>query len=249
MTLNKAPTVKGSKQVKMVVVPYRPWSKTLSGLGIIILLAACGTGFYFYGYSQGVFVNGDAREQRDQLMVRVEVMGGQLDSLQQELINREQASIVDRQALDEVQGTIMNLRETISQLEEDVLYYKQIMSPENNDTGLMIGQLDLLQTDQANRIRYRLELRQVGNNDNLVSGYTNVNILGTQNRQEISIPLRSLAVDEDQIDIKIQFRYFQNIQGELELPEGFVPVGVQIIAVAEGSNEKTIQKSFAWLVE
>ena len=143
----------------------------------------------------------------------------------------------------------MNLRETISQLEEDVLYYKQIMSPENNDTGLMIGQLDLLQTDQANRIRYRLELRQVGNNDNLVSGYTNVNILGTQDRQEISIPLRSLAVDEDQIDIKIQFRYFQNIQGELELPEGFVPLGVQIIAVAEGSNEKTIQKSFAWLVE
>jgi hypothetical protein len=249
VTLNKAPTVKGSKQLKMVVVPYRPWNKALSRLGVVILLAACGIGFYFYGYSQGVFVNGDAREQRDQLMVRVDVMDGELDSLQQELINSEQASTVDRQALDEVQGTIMNLREIIAQLEEDVLYYKQIMSPENNDNGLMIGQLDLLQTEQSNRIRYRLELRQVGNNDNLITGYTNVNILGTQDRQEISIPLRSLAVDEDQIDIKIQFRYFQNIQGELELPEGFIPAGVQIIAVAEGGNEKTIQKSFAWLVE
>lgn len=247
--MNKAPTVKGSKQLRMVVVPHRPWSKTLSRLGVLLLLAACGTVFYFYGYSQGVFVNGDAREQRDQLMVRVEVMGGQLDSLQQELINSEQASTVDRQALDEVQGTIMNLRETIAQLEEDVLYYKQIMSPENNETGLMIGQLDLLQTDQLDRIRYRLELRQVGNNDNLVTGYTNVNILGTQDRQEISMPLRSLAVDEDQIDIKIQFRYFQNIEGEMLLPEGFVPVGVQILAVDEGDNEKTIQKSFAWLVE
>jgi hypothetical protein len=233
----------------MIVVPYRPWRKTLACLGILLLVAATGGGFYFYGYSEGVFINGDARQERDELIVQVDVMSSQLNILQQELTNSEQANAVDRQALEEVQGTIINLRETIAQLEEDVLYYKQIMSPENTETGLMIGQLDLLQTDLQNRIRYRLELRQAGNNDNLVSGYVNVNILGTRDRQEISMPLRSLAVEEDQLDIKLQFRYFQNIQGELILPDGFLPLGVQILAVDEGNNGKTIQKSFAWLVE
>ena len=233
----------------MIVVPYRPWRKTVACLGILLLVAATGGGFYFYGYSEGVFINGDARQERDELIVQVDVMSSQLNILQQELTNSEQANAVDRQALEEVQGTIINLRETIAQLEEDVLYYKQIMSPENTETGLMIGQLDLLQTDLQNRIRYRLELRQAGNNDNLVSGYVNVNILGTRYRQEISMPLRSLAVEEDQLDIKLQFRYFQNIQGELILPDGFLPLGVQILAVDEGNNGKTIQKSFAWLVE
>jgi len=247
--LSKAPIVKGSKQLKMIVVPYRPWRKTVACLGILLLVAATGGGFYFYGYSEGVFINGDARQERDELIVQVDVMSSQLNILQQELTNSEQANAVDRQALEEVQGTIINLRETIAQLEEDVLYYKQIMSPENTETGLMIGQLDLLQTDLQNRIRYRLELRQAGNNDNLVSGYVNVNILGTRDRQEISMPLRSLAVEEDQLDIKLQFRYFQNIQGELILPDGFLPLGVQILAVDEGNNGKTIQKSFAWLVE
>lgn len=247
--MSKAPIVKGSKQLKMIVVPYRPWRKTLACLGILLLVAATGGGFYFYGYSEGVFINGDARQERDELIVQVDVMSSQLNILQQELTNSEQANAVDRQALEEVQGTIINLRETIAQLEEDVLYYKQIMSPENTETGLMIGQLDLLQTDLQNRIRYRLELRQAGNNDNLVSGYVNVNILGTRDRQEISMPLRSLAVEEDQLDIKLQFRYFQNIQGELILPDGFLPLGVQILAVDEGNNGKTIQKSFAWLVE
>lgn len=247
--MSKAPIVKGSKQLKMIVVPYRPWRKTVACLGILLLVAATGGGFYFYGYSEGVFINGDARQERDELIVQVDVMSSQLNILQQELTNSEQANAVDRQALEEVQGTIINLRETIAQLEEDVLYYKQIMSPENTETGLMIGQLDLLQTDLQNRIRYRLELRQAGNNDNLVSGYVNVNILGTRDRQEISMPLRSLAVEEDQLDIKLQFRYFQNIQGELILPDGFLPLGVQILAVDEGNNGKTIQKSFAWLVE
>jgi len=247
--LSKAPTVKGSKQLKMIVVPYRPWRKTMTRLGILLLVAATGAGFFFYGYSEGVFVNGDARQERDELMLQVDDMTNQLLVMQQELTNSEQANAVDRQALKEVQATIINLRETIAQLEEDVLYYKQIMSPENNETGLMIGQLDLLETELQNRIRYRLELRQVGNNDNVVSGYANVNILGTRERQEISMPLRSLAVDEDQLDIKLQFRYFQNIQGELILPDGFIPLGVQILAVDEGNDGKTIQKNFAWVVE
>lgn len=232
----------------MIVVPYQPWRTALNWVVIILIVVASSAGFYFYGYGAGIQVSGDAREERDTLLIQMDDMNSQMSFLQQELINTEQASAVDRQALEEVQDTILNFRETIAQLEEDVLYYKQIMSPENNDTGLMIGQLDLVNMNDAGRVRYRLELRQVGNNDNIISGYANVNILGSQDRQEISMPLRSVAVDENQLDIRLQFRYFQNIQGELLLPERFEPVGVQIIAVDEG-NDETVQKSFAWVVE
>ncbi len=232
----------------MIVVPYQPWRTAFNWVVIILIVVSSSAGFYFYGYGAGIQVSGDAREERDTLLIQMDDMNSQMSFLQQELINTEQASAVDRQALEEVQDTILNFRETIAQLEEDVLYYKQIMSPENNDTGLMIGQLDLVNMNDAGRVRYRLELRQVGNNDNIISGYANVNILGSQDRQEISMPLRSVAVDEDQLDIRLQFRYFQNIQGELLLPERFEPVGVQIIAVDEG-NDETVQKSFAWVVE
>ncbi len=232
----------------MIVVPYQPWRTAFNWVVIILIVVSSSAGFYFYGYGAGIQVSGDAREERDTLLIQMDDMNSQMSFLQQELINTEQASAVDRQALEEVQDTILNFRETIAQLEEDVLYYKQIMSPENNDTGLMIGQLDLVNMNDAGRVRYRLELRQVGNNDNIISGYANVNILGSQDRQEISMPLRSVAVDEDQLDIRLQFRYFQNIQGELLLPERFEPLGVQIIAVDEG-NDETVQKSFAWVVE
>ncbi len=232
----------------MIVVPYQPWRTAFNWVVIILIVVASSAGFYFYGYGAGIQVSGDAREERDTLLIQMDDMNSQMSFLQQELINTEQASAVDRQALEEVQDTILNFRETIAQLEEDVLYYKQIMSPENNDTGLMIGQLDLVNMNDAGRVRYRLELRQVGNNDNIISGYANVNILGSQDRQEISMPLRSVAVDENQLDIRLQFRYFQNIQGELLLPERFEPLGVQIIAVDEG-NDETVQKSFAWVVE
>jgi len=89
----------------------------------------------------------------------------------------------------------------------------------------------------------------LANNENVISGYANVNILGMQEGSEVSFPLRSIAVDENQLDIRLQFRYFQNIEGELIIPENFVPETMQILAVAQGKNAKTVQKNFVWLVE
>ena len=92
-------------------------------------------------------------------------------------------------------------------------------------------------------------MKQLANNENLISGYANVNIMETQDGNEVSLPLRSIAPDESQLDIRLQFRYFQNIEGELIVPENFIPEAVQILAVSQGENAKTVQKNFAWVID
>jgi len=232
-----------------MVVPHRPWRNLLLTLaGLIVAVILTGAGVY-YGYSRGTNENIDVRIERDQLSASVNSLETELETLQQDFVNLQQASLVDRQAVIEVQDMLVGLREINAQLEEDVLFYRQIMSPENDESGLAIGQLDLSATEEENRIRYHIELKQLANNENVISGYANVNILGMQEGSEVSFPLRSIAVDENQLDIRLQFRYFQNIEGELIIPENFVPETVQILAVAQGENAKTVQKNFVWLVE
>ena len=243
------PTVKGSKQQRMVVVPYRPVHTFLWRAFLILLLAGAAAGSWIYGYQRGMLEEGNARAERDLLLAELQGAMAEINKLRQDVVNSEQAREVDRQSLDAVQGTILGLREQIVQLEEDVLFYKQIMSPENAETGLVIGQVDLFTTAEPARFRYRFELKQMGNNDNFVTGYANVNIQGRQEGEERSLPLRALSLGEDQLDIRLQFRYFQNIEGELVLPEGFTPEKVQIIAVGQGDIAKTVQKSFGWLVQ
>ena len=240
--------VKGSKQLRMIVVPYRPGALWALRAGIVLLVLAGAGVSYLYGYYRGVEENGEARVERNQLAEAIEVITNQNTDLKQQVVNLEQMNQVDKQALVSVQATILNLRENISQLQEDVLFYKQIMSPENTETGLIIGQLDLTVTGQPGHLRYRFEFKQQGNNENVITGYTNINVLGMQDDQEISIPLRSLTDAEQSLDIRLQFRYFQNIEGELVLPDNFTPERVQILAVAEGSEPKTVQKSFSWVV-
>lgn len=242
-------TVKGSKQQKMIVVPYRPWKLVWvpSGVLFLILLAA-GSAFYF-GHSKGVDENGDARQERNILLLEAADLQDTNALLNQQILNLEQSSYVDKEAISSVQQTILSLREKISQLEEDVLFYKQILSPENDETGLVIGQLDLMLSESPDAIRFKLELKQQGSNESVITGYANVNILGIQGEREVSIPLRNLTDSINTLDIRLQFRYFQNIEGVLVLPSDFEPQKVQILAIAEGSNAKTVQKSFGWLVE
>lgn len=233
----------------MVVVPYRPWRNFTVRMAFILAFGAVGYGSYEYGSVQGIQMQGDAVAERDQLLQDVDQYSKEINRLRQELVNSEQAGQVDRKALEDVQLIIGNLNEKITQLEEDVLFYKQIMSPENTERGLVIGQLDLFATNDENRFQYKLVLKQQGNNDSAIDGYVNVNIQGKQNQETVSLPLRRVSTTESQLNIKLGFRYFQNVEGEMLLPADFVPEKVQIKAVAEGRNGKTVEKSFGWLVQ
>lgn len=243
------PVVKGSKQIRMVVVPYRPWRVFCLRLFVLLVVLATGGLAFLYGYRKADVENGYAQAELEALRLETQAKDLEGQQLRQQIVNLEQTSAMDRQALDNVQQTILSLREQISVLEEDVLFYKQIMSPENTETGLVIGQLDLEGTGTPGRIRYKLELKQQGNNENVISGHANITIIGLQNDEEMEIPLAELTLAEVEQDIRLQFRYFQNIEGELALPGGFEPTKVQIVAVAEGANGKTVQKSFGWIVE
>jgi hypothetical protein len=142
------------------------------------------------------------------------------------------------------------LREQVAELEQDVLQYRQAMSEEFEDIGLVIGQMDIGSTNDAARFNYKLVMRQQeSSNETFLTGHVQVSIIGTSGQEQLEIPLHEISTDEDQLEIKLRFRYFQNIEGELQLPAGFKPEYVLINAVATAPMAKTINKRISWIVE
>ena len=243
------PKVKGSKQEQMMVVPFRPPTYFGGRLALICGFFLFSFGAYCVGHYFGWKENPGVIVESGRFKNIINPFDNDINQLRQKLVAQEQLSLLDKQALDNVQITLLSLREKISKLEEEVLFYKEIMSPENNETGLVIGQLELLTTNVDNSFRYKLEIKQQGNNENLITGFANVSIMGVLDGDSKTFPLKDLTNTEKSIDIRLQFRYFQNLEGILVLPEGFEPEKVQINAVNEGKVVKTLQKSFVWVVE
>jgi len=242
--------VKGSKQEQMVVVPYRP-IRRIALLCLAILLV---TGGIFSAYQAG-HRNGTAQDEadqinREQLIAELVNLVAENSSLRSQVALLDRSSVMDRQANDEVQETIFGLRERVAELEQDVLFYRQVMSKDLVNVGLVIGQMDIKKTELPNRFNYKLVMRQQeSHGDTYLTGHLNVNVMGTRGQEQVEIPLHELSQDEDQLEIRLRFKYFQNIEGVLELPLGFVPQQIHIIAVETAPMAKTIDSSFIWLVE
>jgi competence protein ComGF len=170
--------------------------------------------------------------------------------LRRQIAILDRSSVMDQLATEEVQETIIGLRDRVAQLEQDIVYYRQVVSAETEDTGLIISQLDIDVTRESNRYRYKLVLRQQdADGDTFLIGHVNINLVGSQGEEKQILSLRDLSAEQDQLDIRLRFKYFQNIEGELVLPENFVPDRLQVAAVSVGPVEKSINQNFSWVVE
>ncbi len=242
--------VKGSKQQKMVVVPHRPGRRFVSILLITLAVAATAAGGFGYGYYTTISQQQGDLAERVELQQQISALQAENGDLRRQITILDRSSQMDQRANEEVQSTISGLRTRVAQLEQEIVYYRQVVNEETEDTGLTIGQFDISATDQSRRYRYKLVMRQQdADGDTYLIGHANVNLIGTIGGEQQILPLRDISEDVEQLDMRLRFRYFQNIEGELALPEGFTPERVQIAAVADEPVEKNISQNFTWVVE
>ena len=67
-----------------------------------------------------------------------------------------------------------------------------------------------------------------------------------RDEQQERIALRDLTADIEETDIKLRFRYFQEVKGQLTLPDGFEPLEVQVMAKRDGSGSAKVERTFDW---
>ena len=80
----------------------------------------------------------------------------------------------------------------------------------------------------------------------MVEGNLSVQVFGQSANREQSFSLAELSEDVGQDVIKLDFRYFQAITGELSLPEGFEPMGLSLVATVIAPREAEVRQQFSW---
>ena len=241
--------VKGSKQEQMVVVPYRPRRRALFITVLVSVVAASVVSGFLYGYCQGLSAQGAVQDERDKLKAELSALRIQNTDLSRQVAILDRSSMVDQRATAEVQATIRNLREQLAQLQQDVVFYRQVVSSDTVDTGLIVGQMNIYGTSDPGRFRYKLVMRQQdADGDSYLRGHVNVNLVGRRGDEQMIFALRDISDEQDQLDIRLGFKYFQTIEGELALPTGFEPERIQIAAVATEPVGKSIDQYFSWMV-
>ncbi len=114
------------------------------------------------------------------------------------------------------------------------------MAPERDKDGLVVDSIKLFNTDKENVFQVRTTLIQAGKQLQFLKGSILIKVAGELDGQAREFDIRELGTFKNS-DFQFQFKYFQNIQGTIELPGGFIAKSINVSAQTKGlrKNQKT----------
>ena len=240
-------SVQGSQQSELVIHQYKPGQRTRILVAWLLLVVAVAIGGYYVGIVDSMETINTLTAERDQLQSRLGTAEREKTHLTQRVGVLEKGGEVDRKATDSIRSTVKELKTQITTLEEEVAFYKGIMAPSSNDKGLRVSKIDLNPVaDSSGAYRYSIMLTQVADNSSYISGLAAVNFVGRANGERLILPLRDLDTQVTELGVKFRFRYFQEVAGEIQLPEGFAPEQVQVVLQSTGSKAQRVEQTIEW---
>lgn len=228
----------------MVVVPHRPLYKTMIFIAFLAALAAFSYLTHELGMDRGLALKVEVVKERDEISRQLTDATRTMEQMRQEMADLKVGGEIDDKANEEVRQTIESLQEQIAQLNEEISFYKGVMLPNVANKGLRIERLDV-SSNAPGRVKYSLLLTQVVDKHDYIQGGVQISLLGQVGNQEQKFLLSELDKEKEDA-IRFRFRYFQNINGELMLPDGFEPREFMIVAQSSGSNAQRLEKRFDW---
>jgi len=241
--------VKGTKQHRVKVVRDRPFLRVFVLLVLLGVTVGAVAFSFRLGHSKGMQNENVSLAKISSLQDALSASDARVAEFEQKMANVDLGAEVDRKANEEIRQEVIALKESIAKLEEENSFYRGLMAPTKNKRGLAFGAIELSKTDRARTVSYKVVMQQLATNHQLLKGSLEYKVVGRQDGVDAMFNLRELSSQVKTDLIKLRFKYFQTIEGELKLPEGFEPVGIELVAKSTGKNPVTVEKRFDWLVE
>lgn len=226
-------------QKQLVVKHHRPVRYWLTlGMAsivvIVLILLAFGYGELRAGYDRLAAMN---------LQARYSDLQQKNAQLQEQIVALQREREVDQAAHQQVQQSLEAEQSKLLSLQEEVAFYKGIVSPASGEEGLRVQSLKFTGGGAPQLYHYRLVLVQVRTKELKVSGSVDIKIYGAQQGKPVILDARDLA-PKDKPSLNFAFQYFQNLEGDTVFPGGFVPGRVEVTVMESGHG--SVQQNFTW---
>lgn len=156
---------------------------------------------------------------------------------------------VDRAALELVRQELAGQREQIAGLEEGIRFYRSLMAPGEIAQGFSLRKIELVAREEPGRYGFRIVAQQEARKHTPLQGELYAEVSGQQAGEPRSYPLAELSADLESTILPLRFRYFQSIEGDLVLPEGFEPQAVSVVATLSVPDKAEAREQYPWQVQ
>jgi hypothetical protein len=233
---------------RLIVKAYAPARRWLT-LGILLL--AIGAGLYatfeLGRYRAGHDAVEAMRAKRD-LRTRLDAKGAEVLELQAKVVRLETLSVGQDRERSEVQRTIGELQAQVARLNQELAFYRGIVTQGANAAEVKIQQVSIAPTAKPTTYRVRLTLVQPVRPDSVVSGTVVFTVEGSRQGKPEKLDLAALTAGKHR-ELPFTFRYLESFDQEITLPEGLKPEQLLVEVRSNRRGVTPLQQSSLWNVE
>jgi hypothetical protein len=199
--------------------------------------------FEFGRYSAGFDRAGQAQE-RSAHQQALAVLNGQIQDLHAKMAQLETLQAGAAREHEEVGQEIAELQAQIDRDRQDLAVYRGVIAPASSGSSLQVQQLRIAAGYGANHFVAHLTLMQGGKPDATVTGTVGVQVAGD---------LKGAAARVDGVGTSpqgaVSFKYYQAVDYQIALPEGFHPQTVQVTLHDARAKGDPVSQNFPWRVD
>lgn len=178
---------------------------------------------------------------------RQELAQSSLMTVQQETLERQSKAIgqlktdlgiketllaTQKAAFEQLQKTLKDQEAQVQEQKRQLAFFERIMRPTGDQLGVVIDNLSLQETNVPGLFHYRLALTQPAKKRELFRGQVQVRLEGSLGDKPKTLGSRELGMKVG--EGRYALRYFQLLEGNWQLPEGFIPDRVRVTIPKEG---------------
>jgi len=213
---------------------------------LVLLVLIAGYLVYEYGRISAGYDTIDAANQRGALQAHIDTLDDEIEALKQEVALQETHRDIERVAYKDVEANLIMLEAKIVEQQDAIAFYRGIVSPADSKPGLRVQDFKLTRGREEREFILRLVLVQAMKHDRKVSGDVALSVEGSENGETKSYALSELLPADANAAWPFSFRYFQDFDRQIVLPDGFTPERVHVEVRSRTRSISSIEESFAW---
>jgi cell division protein FtsB len=213
---------------------------------LAVMIVVVGYLVFEFGRIQANYNIVDAAKERQAYQDRIAALQDEIVALKQDVALLETHRDVDREAYKDVEMSLAALQAKIQEQADAIAFYRGIVSPTDGTAGLRVQDMKLIRGQSERAYNVRLVLVQSLQHDRKVTGDVSLSIDGEMDGATATYNFSQLLPADGSASWPFSFRYFQNFDREIVLPDGFTPETITIEVRSKTRSISSIEEIYSW---
>lgn len=224
--------VKGSINHPMRIIPYRPSVRYLRFLMFLMAFATCFFAGFYYAQRIQLTVEDNKSEEQQKMA--------------QELAGLHTNAEVDLQTIEDMRQLVMTQKAQMAASERFLSVYKELLASgaKLNPLGVSFGVFTVFPLLEKGQFNFKLVVQKLSTQEADFVGDLEFKVLGEQAGKPAELSLYQISTQATSSSIPLNLKYFQVLEGELQLPLDFIPKTVEL--VVKTGDRTVIETQLEW---